>query len=95
MLHVELYGLLWAMDYLQGKHITRFKTDCVSLIKMIESPPDWPSFPAELEYFSESFFEEFRLIYISRSANICADSLAKEVRARGVLFSHVSQIEPV
>lgn len=97
-LHAELDELLWAMACIREMRVisARFEMDYATLIKMTESPPNWFS-RSKLYYLCNliNYFEDFRLIHISRSVNVFADSLVKKVRARDFLFFHISHIKSV
>ncbi|KAF8087508.1 hypothetical protein N665_0582s0005 [Sinapis alba] len=69
------------------------RTACSDLVDMIENPTDWPAFASELTsfLFLRSRFSLFSISRIRRATNTRADSLAKEARCSGVLFSHIDQ----
>lgn len=72
-----------------------FETDCQQMVKIItdKKEDDWPALLVKFEEFHylHSLFNFCSLRFIPRSCNIRADALAKEARARGIIFSHVIQ----
>ena len=97
-LHAEMEGLIWAMSCLQDLLCTmiHIETDCSDLVDMIANPTDWPAFASELVSFKrlKAGFSVFNIDRIPRTKNLRADSLAKEARNIGVLFSHIDQTQP-
>ncbi|XP_048599985.1 uncharacterized protein LOC125580065 [Brassica napus] len=97
-LHDEMEGLIWAMSCLQDLLCTmiHIETDCSGLVDMIVNPTDWPAFAFELVSFKrlKAGFSVFNIDRIPRTKNLRADSLAKEARNIGVLFSHIDQTQP-
>ena len=97
-LHAEMERLIWAMSCLQDLLCTmiHIETDCSDLVDMIANPTDWPAFASELVSFKrlKAGFSVFNIDRIPRNRNLRADSLAKEARNIGVLFSHIDQIQP-
>ncbi|RID53270.1 hypothetical protein BRARA_G00679 [Brassica rapa] len=71
----------------------RFETDCSDLVDMTTNPMDWPTFATEIEVFQRLHenFEDVSLSHIPWSRNGRADTLAKEVRSRGYIFSDIDQ----
>ncbi|XP_056847372.1 uncharacterized protein LOC130498048 [Raphanus sativus] len=94
-LHAEMDGLLWAISCMQERRFTsiRFETDCSDLVDMTTNPEEWPSFATELDMFHrlQDNFEDVTLSHIPRSRNGRADTLAKEARRKGYIFSHIGQ----
>ena len=94
-LHAEMEGLVWAASCMRDRRITsvRFKTDCSDLVDMTTNLMDWPAFATEIEEFQrlQDDFEDVRLSHIPRSRKDRADALAKDVRTRGYIFSHIYQ----
>ncbi|XP_056841774.1 uncharacterized protein LOC130494942 [Raphanus sativus] len=97
-LHAEVEGLIWAMICLQKLHYTviHMETGCSDLVDMIANPTYWPAFTSKLVSFQflKAGFSEFIIAHIPRTRNLRADSLTKEVRMSGVLFSYIDQIQP-
>lgn len=99
-LHAELHTLLWAkkssllLDHLD----MTFETDCQQMVKILEDEKeeDWPSLLVEFEEFHYllSMFNFCSICFIPRSLNVRADSLAKQARSRGLIFSHVNSRLP-
>ena len=88
-------GLLWATSCMRDMRITsiRFETDCSDLVDMTTNPVDLPTFATEIEVFQRLHkdFEDVSLSHIPRSRNGRADTLAKEARRKGYIFSHIDQ----
>ncbi|XP_010502410.1 PREDICTED: uncharacterized protein LOC104779711 [Camelina sativa] len=83
-LHAEVEAFIWAMRCMI-RHDFRdvaFLTDCSDLVKMVSSPIDWPAFATYLDdiRIDKEEFSSFSLIYVSRNANVRADSLARQAR---------------
>ncbi|XP_018463519.1 uncharacterized protein LOC108834691 [Raphanus sativus] len=97
-LHAEMEGLIWAMSCLRefSCDVIHMETDCSDLVDMIANPTDWPAFNSELVSFRliRARFSDFSISHIPRSRNTRADSLAKEARCSGVLFTHIDQTQP-
>lgn len=97
-LHAEMEGLIWALFCLREVQCTviHMETDCSDLVDMIANPTDWPAFASELASFRllRAGFQDFSIAHIPRTRNVRADSLAKEARNSGVLFSHIDQTQP-
>ncbi|XP_010495697.1 PREDICTED: uncharacterized protein LOC104772828 [Camelina sativa] len=85
-LHAEAEAFLWAMRCMIGHDFgdVAFYTDCADLVKMVSSPSDWPAFSTYLDDITmdREEFSSFSLSYISRKANVTADSLARQARHR-------------
>ena len=94
-LHAEMKGLLWAVSCMRDMRIRSifFEMECSDLVDMTTKPMDLPTFASETEAFQRlrEDFEEVRLIDIPRNTNVQEDSLAKEARTRGYIFSLVDQ----
>ncbi|XP_010513530.1 PREDICTED: uncharacterized protein LOC104789549 [Camelina sativa] len=83
-LHAEVEALIWAMRCMIG-HDYRdvvFYTDCSDLVKMVSSPHEWPAFTPYLDdiMIDQVEFSSFSLSLVSRTANVKADSLARQAR---------------
>ncbi|XP_010456752.1 PREDICTED: uncharacterized protein LOC104738246 [Camelina sativa] len=83
-LHAEVKAFIWAMRCMIGHDFrdVAFLTDCSDLVKMVSSPTDWPAFATYLDdiRIDREEFSSFSLIYVSRNANVRADSLARQAR---------------
>ena len=94
-LYAEMEGLLWATSCLRDMRIAsvRLETDCSDLVDMTKNPMEWPTFTAEIEVYQrlQEDIEDASLSHIPRSRNDRADALAKEVRNKGYIFSHIDQ----
>lgn len=70
-----------------------FETDYSDLVDMTVNPMDWPAFASKINVLrtlhEES--EELSLIHILRARNGRENSLAKESKTRGCIFSHINQ----
>ncbi|XP_010451645.1 PREDICTED: uncharacterized protein LOC104733795 [Camelina sativa] len=81
-LHAEAEAFLWAMRCMIGHDFrdVAFYTDCSDLVKMMSSPSDWPAFSTYLDdiKIDREEFTSFSLSFISRKANVSADSLARQ-----------------
>ncbi|CAN7015632.1 unnamed protein product, partial [Brassica oleracea var. botrytis] len=66
------------------------------LVHIINSSKQWPALEPELDAIESlrATFISFTLSFISRSLNICMDSLAKEARSRDLHFSIVDIVVP-
>ncbi|KAF3568076.1 hypothetical protein DY000_02017611 [Brassica cretica] len=66
-----------------------------SMNDMIANPTNWPAFTSELVSFRflRDGFSELNITCIPRTRNLRADSLAKEARCSGTLFSRIDQIQ--
>ncbi|WZZ17146.1 hypothetical protein YC2023_110235 [Brassica napus] len=88
-------GLLWAISCMRTMRMPsiRFETDCSDLVDMTTNPVEWPTFAIEIEMFRrlQEDFEDVSVSHIPRSRNGRADTLAKEARTRGYIFSHIDQ----
>ena len=95
-LHAEIESLFWAASCMKDRRITMiyFETDCSDLVDMTTNPRDWSIFATEIEMFQRLHedFEDVNLIYIPRSRTGRTDSLAREARTIGYIFSHIDQI---
>ncbi|KAG7582071.1 Ribonuclease H-like superfamily [Arabidopsis suecica] len=95
-LHTEVEALLWAMKCMIGadNQDVAFFTDCSDLVKMVSSPTEWPAFSAYLEELQsdKEEFTNFSLSLISRSANVKADKLARNVRTEPHHITYVNNI---
>ena len=97
-LHAEAEGLIWAMQELLKSRITevRFESDCEQLVKLLQQEEDLPALASELDEIKalSSEFEDFSIVYISRSLNVRADCLTKGGRTRVVSSPYVDAIAP-
>ncbi|KAG5390647.1 hypothetical protein IGI04_032188 [Brassica rapa subsp. trilocularis] len=97
-LHAEAEGLIWAMQKIlkTRNRSVQFELDCEQLVKLIQSEEDWPSMAAEIDEIKalSLAFLDISIIHIPRSSNVCADSLAKGGRSRGINPQHVDSSAP-
>ena len=68
-----------------------FATDCSQLVKMISKPEEWPAFTSYLEDIKslKEGFTRSEIIYVSRTQNSRADSLARSVRKQPSFVVHM------
>ena len=89
-LYVEAESLYWVMKEVQNRGIQQamFESDCQQLVHIIKSGKSLPMLEPELDDIGaiRSSFDSFDLRYISRSLNVRADTLAKDVRSREVNY---------
>ena len=83
-LHSEVEALLWAMECMPNLRHFRvtFATNCSQLVKMVSEPEEWPAFASYMEnikILKESFLSS-EIIYVPRTQNLRADSLARSAR---------------
>ncbi|XP_010513755.1 PREDICTED: uncharacterized protein LOC104789808 [Camelina sativa] len=97
-LHAEVEAFMWAMRCMIGHDIREvtFLTDCSDLVKMVSSPHEWPAFAPYLDdiKMDREEFSSFSLIYVSRNANVRADSLARKARASSHHILFVNDFPP-
>ncbi|KAG2272280.1 hypothetical protein Bca52824_066835 [Brassica carinata] len=87
-LHTEAESLVWAMK----------ESDCQQLINIIQQQKKlWPSLDPELDEIEalKNTFNAVSFKFISRSANVRADGLAKDARSRVQSFSLVEVKDPL
>ncbi|KAG2250894.1 hypothetical protein Bca52824_081030 [Brassica carinata] len=98
-LHAETKSLCWAMTEVSERRVLRvsFESDCQQLVHIIQQNKQWPALDAELDEVEtmKSAFKEFSISFISRSANVCGDGLAKDVRSRVQRSSFVEVKDPL
>ena len=94
-LHADIEPLLWAMECM--KNVRQFKvtfaTDCSQLVKMISEPKEWLAFTNYMEDIKilKEDFTRSEIIYIPRTQNSRADSLARSVRKEPSFVVHMDQ----
>ena len=74
-----------------------FKMDCSELVKVVSEPEECPAFAIYLEDINnlkESFFRA-EIIYVPRTHNKKADSLARSARKETSFVVHMDQDLPV
>ena len=74
-----------------------FATDCSQLVKMVSKPEEWPSFANYLEDIKtlrQSFIRS-EIIYVPRTQNSKADSLARSARKQPSFVVHMDANHPV
>ena len=83
-LHAEIEALLWAMECMKNlrQFQVTFATDCSQLVKMVSEPEEWPTFASYLEDIKslKEVFTRSDIIYVPRTQNSRADSLARSAR---------------
>ena len=83
-LHAEIEALIWAMECMRNlrQFQVTFATDCSQLVKMVSEPEEWPAFASYLEdiMILKKVFLRSEIIYVPRTQNLKADSLARSVR---------------
>lgn len=90
-LQAEAECLCWAMKEVSKRGLSQvtFESDCQQLVHIIQQKKHWHALDPELDVI-EAMIPSFNVCYfkfISRSANVRADSLAKDVRSRVRSFS--------
>ncbi|XP_010480837.1 PREDICTED: uncharacterized protein LOC104759625 [Camelina sativa] len=97
-LHAEIEAFIWAMRCMIGHDFryVAFFSDCSDLVEMVSSPHDWPAFATYLEgiKLDREEFSSFSLSYISRNANVKADSLARQARLSPLHVLFVNNFPP-
>ena len=98
-LHAEMKALLWAtecMNNLRQFHVT-FATDCSQLVKMVSEPEEWLVFTSYLENLKilKEIFLRSEIIYVPRTQNTKADSLACSVRKQPSFVVHMDADLPM
>lgn len=73
-----------------------FETDCQQLVRLIQTPQEWPALSSELDEidFLCSEFLSFSIKFIRRSENIRADCLSKAGRSRESEFCFLDSKTP-
>jgi len=98
-LHAEMEALLWAMECMRNlrQFQVTFATDCSQLVKMVSEPEEWPAFANyldDIKILKESFSRS-ELIYVPRTHNSKADSLARSARKQSSFVVHMDEDYPV
>lgn len=90
-LHAEAEGLCWAMKEVHKRGITKviFESDCQQLVHVLQQKKPWPALDSVLDEIGamSAIFTAVSFKFISRSANVRADCLAKDARSRVQSFS--------
>ena len=99
LLHSEIEALIWAMECMRNlrQFTATFATDCSQLVKMASEPEEWPAFASNLEdikLLKESFTSS-ELIYIPRTHNVRADSLARSASRQSSFVVYMDAELPV
>ncbi|KAF2592512.1 hypothetical protein F2Q70_00044192 [Brassica cretica] len=98
-LHAEAESLCWAMKEVNNRGCRRinFESDCQQLVHIIQRKKQWPALEPVLDEIKamNALFKDLSLMFISRSANVRADNLAKEARAREQCFSFYEVKDPI
>ena len=74
-----------------------FATDCSQLVKIVSEPEEWPAFAnflEEITILKESFIGA-DIIYVPRTQNSKADSLARSARKQSSFVIHMDSAHPV
>ena len=98
-LHAEMEALLYAMECMRNlrQFQVTFATDCSQLVKMFSEPEELLAFADYLEDFktlTESFTRS-EIIYVPRTLNTMADSLARNARMQPSYVVHMDVYHPV
>uniref|UniRef100_A0A0D3DLB8 RNase H type-1 domain-containing protein n=1 Tax=Brassica oleracea var. oleracea TaxID=109376 RepID=A0A0D3DLB8_BRAOL len=92
-LHAEIETLIWAMKCMRNlrQFQVTFATDCSQLVKMVSEPEEWLAFASYLEDLKilKASFLRSEIIYVSRTHNTKADSLARSVWKQPSFFVHM------
>ena len=98
-LHAEMEALLWAMECMRNlrQFQVTFATDCSQLVNMVSEPDEWPAFASYLKDIKnlKECFTRSELIYIPRTQNSKADSLARSARKQPSFVVHMDADHPV
>ena len=98
-LHTEAESLVWAMKEVSDRLVAcvMIESDCQQLINIIQQKKLWPSLDPELDEIEalKNTFNAVSFKFISRSANVRADGLAKDARSRVQSFSLVEVKDPL
>lgn len=90
-IHAEADSLCWAMKEVNKRGLVQvhFESDCQQLVHIIQQKKQWPALAPVLDDI-EAMIPTFNVVaftFISRSANVRADGLAKDARSRVQSFS--------
>ncbi|WZZ55888.1 hypothetical protein YC2023_055995 [Brassica napus] len=97
-IHAEAEGIIWAMKEARARSLDdiTFASDCQQLVNLVNRDEVWPALSTELDEIKYllSKFQSVGLIFLPRSCNIRADSLAKGGRSRAYCFAAVNSLVP-
>lgn len=97
-LHTELKSLIWALKCLirHQRCCNHFLTDSQGLVKMVNTPEDWPVFATELCEFQTLWdtYQDSKVVYENRSNNTHVDSLVRHASTRKRVFSYLDTPVP-
>lgn len=73
------YRLRSNVVWVRGCHILRVESDCQQLVNIIHRDEDWLALASDIGDIKAlcASFQDLSITYISRSLNICEDTLAK------------------
>ena len=98
-LHAEMEALIWAMECMRNlrQFQVTFATDCSQLVKMVSEPDEWPAFANYLEDLKilKASFLRSEIIYVPRTQNTKADSLARSARTQSSFVVHMDADHPM
>lgn len=98
-LHAEAESLYWAMKEIRKRGLLRvnFESDCQQLVHIVQQRKQWPALGPELDDIDalRSSFLNFSIKFISRTANVRADGLAKDARSRVQNSSYFEVSDPL
>ncbi|KAG2331283.1 hypothetical protein Bca52824_002463 [Brassica carinata] len=97
-LHAEAESLAWAMNEIskQQHQQVLFESDCLQLVTLTGKDEDWPRLAPELDEikFFKTAFRVSPIVYLPRSFNLRADTLAKRGPSREQNFLLVDDQVP-
>ena len=69
-----------------------FATDCSQLVKIVSKPEEWPAFESYLEDIKilKTSFLSSKIIHVSRTKNLQADSLARNAKKQQSFVVHMN-----
>ena len=98
-LYAEMEALLWAMECMRNlrQFQITFATDCSQLMKMVSEPEEWLAFATYLEDIKtlKESFTRSEIIYVPRTQNSKADSLARSAKKQPSFVVHMDADHPV
>jgi len=98
-LHAEMEALIWAMECMRNlrQFQVTFATDSSPLVKMVSEPDEWPAFASYLEDLKtlKASFLRSEIIYVPRTQNTKADSLARSARTQPSFVVHMNADLPM
>ena len=98
-LHSEIEALIWAMECMTNLRQVQvtFATYCSQLIKMVSEPEEWLAFESYLEDIKllKGSFLNSDIVYVPRTANLRADSLARSAHKQLYFVVHMDAELPI